>query len=67
MHKRPPFTVVILGLVSFFNDLASEMIYPIVPIFLTAVFHTSIPVVGFIEGFVEALSMPVKTYSVVIT
>lgn len=54
--KRPPFTVVILGLVSFFNDLASEMIYPIVPIFLTTVLHTSIPIVGFIEGLVEALA-----------
>jgi len=29
--------VFILGLVSFFNDVASEMIYPIVPIFLTSV------------------------------
>jgi len=26
-----------LGLVSFFNDVASEMIYPIVPLFLTSV------------------------------
>ena len=29
--------VFVLGLVSFFNDVASEMIYPIVPIFLTSV------------------------------
>jgi len=29
--------VFVLGLVSFFNDVASEMIYPIVPIFLTGV------------------------------
>lgn len=54
--KKLPFTVIILGLVSFFNDMASEMIYPIVPIFLTTVLHTSIPIVGFIEGFVEALA-----------
>jgi len=29
--------VIVLGLVSFFNALASEMAYPIVPIFLTSV------------------------------
>lgn len=32
-----PKNVLILGLVSFFNDIASEMIYPLVPIFLTSV------------------------------
>jgi len=38
------------------------MIYPIVPIFLTSVLHTSIPVVGFIEGFVEALASVTKYF-----
>src|SRR6476661_2211848 len=60
--KIPPFTVVVLGLVSFFNDLASEMIYPIVPIFLTTVLHTSIPIIGFIEGLVEALASITKYF-----
>lgn len=54
--KRIPKNVFILGLVSFFNDLASEMIYPIVPIFLTSVLHTSIPIVGLIEGIAEAIA-----------
>jgi len=62
LRKRPPFTVIVLGLVSFFNDLASEMIYPIVPLFLTTVLHTSIPVVGFIEGLVEALASITKYF-----
>lgn len=60
--NRPPFTVIVLGLVSFFNDLASEMIYPIVPLFLTTVLHTSIPIVGFIEGLVEALASITKYF-----
>ena len=34
--------VFVLGLVSFFNDVASEMIYPIVPIFLTSVLGASV-------------------------
>jgi MFS family permease len=49
-----PRNVLILSIVSFFNDLAAEMVYPIVPIFLTTVLKTSIPVVGVIEGIAEA-------------
>ncbi len=59
-NPRVPRTVFVLGLVSFFNDLASEMIYPIVPIFLTTVLHTSIPIVGFIEGLAEAVASITK-------
>ncbi len=54
MFKRIPRNVVVLGLVSFFNDMASEMVYPIVPVFLTTVLHTSIPLIGLIEGTAEA-------------
>ena len=67
IFKRVPRTVFVLGLVSFFNDVASEMIYPIVPIFLTTVLHASIPVIGFIEGFAESVASITKylfgTYS----
>ena len=51
---RVPRNVFLLGLVSFFNDLAAEMIYPIVPIFLTSVLGAPIAVVGLIEGVAEA-------------
>ncbi len=54
--KKIPRNVFVLGLVSFFNDLASEMIYPIVPIFLTTVLHASLPIVGIIEGIAEAIA-----------
>ena len=67
IFKKIPRTVFVLGLVSFFNDVASEMIYPIVPIFLTSVLHASIPIIGFIEGFAEAVASITKylfgTYS----
>ncbi|PJC80651.1 MFS transporter [Candidatus Roizmanbacteria bacterium CG_4_8_14_3_um_filter_36_12] len=52
--KKIPRNVIILGIVSFFNDLAAEMIYPIVPIFLTTVLKTSVPILGLIEGIAEA-------------
>jgi len=52
--KKIPKNVIILGLVSFFNDVAAEMIYPIMPIFLTSVLGAPVAVVGAIEGIVEA-------------
>lgn len=67
MLRKIPRNVFLLGLVSFFNDLSSEMIYPLVPIFLTSVLHTSIPIIGLIEGIAEALASITKylfgTYS----
>jgi len=62
MFKKIPRNVFLLGLVSFFNDLASEMIYPIIPLFLTTVLHASIPVVGFIEGFAESKAALTKYF-----
>ncbi len=53
-REKVPKNVFILGLVSFFNDMASEMVYPIVPIFLTTILKVSTPVVGLIEGIAEA-------------
>jgi MFS family permease len=49
-----PKNVFFLGFVSFFNDLSSEMIYPIVPIFLTSILQVPVPIVGLIEGIAEA-------------
>lgn len=62
LFKRIPRTVFVLGLVSFFNDLASEMIYPIVPIFLTTVLHTSVPIIGLIEGIAESVGSITKYF-----
>jgi MFS family permease len=58
--KKIPRNVVVLGLVSFFNDIASEMVYPIVPIFLTTVLKSSTAVVGLIEGIAEATAAVTK-------
>lgn len=61
--KAIPQTVLILSLVSLFNDIASEMIYPIVPIFLTAVLGAPVTVVGLIEGLAEATASMMKFLS----
>jgi len=63
MFKKIPKNVVILGLVSFFNDIASEMIYPIVPIFLTSVLHVPVSIIGLIEGIAEATASIMKFIS----
>ena len=41
-----PRNVVVLGLVSFFADLSSEIVYPLIPIFLTTVLGAPATVVG---------------------
>lgn len=56
-------TVKRLGLVSFFADVSSEMLYPITPIFLTVVLGASMTSLGFIEGLAEAIASLLKTYS----
>jgi len=55
--------VFVLGLVSFFNDVASEMIYPIVPIFLTSVLGAPVAIVGLIEGVAESTASVLKVIS----
>lgn len=61
-NKPPiPFPVYLLGLVSLFNDIASEMLYPILPIFLTQVLHAPVFIVGIIDGVAEGTSSIFKT------
>lgn len=52
-----------LGLVSFFADVSSEMLYPLMPIFLTSVLGAPASVVGVIEGAAEATASLLKTVS----
>jgi MFS family permease len=55
--------VKVLGLVSFFNDLSSEMLYPIIPVFLTEVLHAPMTVIGVIEGIAESTASLLKVVS----
>jgi MFS family permease len=47
-------TVVALGIVSLLTDAASDMVWPLLPVFLTAHLHRSIAYAGMIEGIAEA-------------
>lgn len=62
MFKKIPKQVFILGMVSFFTDFASEMLYPVTPIFLTAALGASMAVVGTIEGIAEITAGILKGY-----
>jgi MFS family permease len=52
-----------LGWVSFFTDMASEMIYPLLPLFLTQVLHAGAMSLGVIEGAAEAANSALKVLS----
>lgn len=54
-------TVWILSIVSLFTDAASEMLYPIMPIYLKTI-GFSIVLIGVLEGFAEALAGLSKGY-----
>lgn len=55
--------VFFLGLVSLFNDFSAELVYSLMPGFLTAVLGAPAAFLGFMEGFVDALSSILKIYS----
>lgn len=54
-------TVWILSLVSLFNDIASEMLYPVMPLFLSSIGFSSV-LIGVLEGFAEATAGLSKGY-----
>ncbi len=56
-------TVLVLGLASFFTDISSEMIYPLLPLFVTEVLKASPMSLGIIEGIAEATASLFKVWS----
>jgi len=61
--KGMPRTVVALGLVSFFTDMSSEMIYPLLPLFLSSVLGAGALSLGIIEGVAESTAALLKAVS----
>ena len=62
-RSRLPTTVILLGLTSFFADVASEMIFPLLPLFLTTVIGASPAFLGLIEGAADAVASVLKLIS----
>jgi MFS family permease len=55
--------VFILSVVSFFNDVAGEMLYPVVPIFLATTLGAPYAAIGLVEGTAEAAASGLKGFS----
>jgi len=61
-NSRIPHVVIMLGLVSLFTDAASEMIYPLVPVYVAALGSGAI-LLGIIEGVAETTASLIKLIS----
>jgi MFS family permease len=55
--------IVAISLVSLLNDISSEMVYPVLPIFLVAVLNAPMTVVGLIEGIAESTANLMRVFS----
>ncbi len=69
-EKKPPKkifgvsrNVFSMGVVSFLNDLSSDMIFPYIPIFLTSFLGASATFVGAVEGIADATASVLKLAS----
>jgi MFS family permease len=60
---RIPRNVKVLSLVSFFQDAASELLYPVLPLFITGTLGAPASVLGLIEGIAEGTASIGKAVS----
>jgi MFS family permease len=58
-----PHNIKVLGLASLLNDIASEMIFPLLPIFVTTVLGGTTFAVGVIEGVADSVASFLKLWS----
>lgn len=58
------FNIIILGIASFLTDVSSEMVYPLLPLFLTSARIGATPaIVGLIEGLAESTASLLRVFS----
>ncbi len=53
----------LLAFASLFSDISTEMLYPVLPVFLTQTLHASGSIVGLVDGFAQALQNFVQGFS----
>ncbi|MGN0652607.1 MAG: MFS transporter [Gemmiger sp.] len=61
--KKGTRNIILLGLISCFADISSEMVYPLIPLYLTAAFGATPALVGIIEGIAESIASLLKVFS----
>lgn len=62
-YRQLPRNVFAISLVSLLNDISSEIIYPLLPVFLYLTLGASARVVGRIEGIAESISSLLKLFA----
>jgi MFS family permease len=62
-YRRLPRNVIAIGLVSLLNDSSSEIIYPLLPLFLALTLGASPAIIGVIEGLAESVSSLLKLFA----
>ena len=62
-YRRLPTNVFLISLVSLLNDASSEIIYPLLPVFLAGTLAASPWVIGLIEGGAESVSSFLKLFA----
>lgn len=62
-YRKLPANVVTIGVVSLLNDASSEIIYPLLPIFLASSLGASAGAIGIIEGLAESISSLLKLFA----
>ena len=68
MNKKSFFSgigrnVIILGIVSLFTDLSSQMVFPLIPLFMVSVLGSGAWAVGIVEGAAETTASLLKVFS----
>ncbi|MDE2586043.1 MAG: MFS transporter, partial [Betaproteobacteria bacterium] len=61
-----PRTVWFIGLISLLNDSASDLLYPLIPLYLSSVLMAGPRALGVIEGIAEATASLLKLFSGVV-
>jgi MFS family permease len=62
-YRRLPRNVFAISLVSLLNDASSEIVYPLLPVFLSVTLGASPGIVGLIEGAAESISSLLKLFA----
>jgi MFS family permease len=57
------FNIILLGITSLLTDISSEMVYPILPIYLVTTLGVSPAILGLIEGIAESTASLLKVFS----
>ena len=62
-YLKLPKGIWVLGFVSLFMDVSSELVHSLLPVFMTTVLGASLLTVGVVEGVAEAAAMIIKVFS----